>query len=299
LSLQSTTTIDVQNEEVSAYKIVDLYTDSSGDNNTVDIGTTTSTYDTTSNAYYCPLSLSTVVGEPSFETIAGWNYTEVDTGSKITGAQDNGWSTDGTYSYKITFGDAPVVGEYGQIARSVNFDNINRLDIDLKTVDEGADTGYDCRVRIYIGTDLIYNASPKPYAVRKLSFDLTAYTGTHDLKLQLYAADTWRLNVSVAFDNIKTYCTDSFVQSVATTISGTYTSAFVRPRLLHPLPSGTSITHEISLDGGANYSSETNDGNIIDLTGLSGTSLICKTHLKTDTNNYKTPMVKGWCVLLW
>jgi len=297
LSLASTTTIDVMNEEVTAFKIVDLFTDSTGDNNTVDTGTTTAIYNTGYDVYLCPLSLSTVVGEPGFETVAGWTYSENDTAGTYSGGQDSGWSSEGAYSYRLRV-QAANPNDYGQILQSVDFTNINYMSIDIHLA--GGSSSYDAHARVYIDSDLYYDASlPDGTTDVTIFIDCTQYAGNHNLIFKLISVNLYDSDGSFYIDNIKTYCTDAFVQSAATTISGNYTHAFVRPRLLHPLPTGTSVTSQISLDGGSNYSSDTDNGSVIDLTGLSGASLICKTHIKTDTNHYKTPMIKGWSVMLW
>jgi len=300
MSMQSTTTIDVMTEEVTAFKIVDLFTDSTGDNNTVDTGTTTATYNTTYDIYHCPLSISTVVGEPGMETVVDWVYTETDTSGTYSGTQTAAWASEGTNSYLFTVNGGSTAGDKNRIGRTVNFDNIDFISFDYNITEPGTSTAFQTAVA-YIDAVNIFSVSLSSTGTGTQVYNCQAITGNKTLYFGINHADGGGTinNQKFYVDNIKTYTTTAFVQSAATTISGTYTSAFVRPRYLYANPTGTSVTHQISLDGGSNYSTATSDGNIIDLTGLSGTSLICKTSLNADSNHYHTPAIKGWCVLLW
>ncbi|HQO99296.1 MAG TPA: hypothetical protein PL042_01620 [Caldisericia bacterium] len=292
----TTDNLDIM-DDITAYKIADIFDDSTGHKNTISTGDTTAIYETITDTYICDLSLSTVITEPSFETVSTWTYSELDTSGNMSGGQDSGWSTAGTYSYRLRAQNVNY-GDYGQILQSVNFDNIDFLAIDIRLYDESA--SYFPTARIYIDSDLKYDVHiTEGTTDATLYIDCSSYTGNHNLIFKLIANVSGETpSGSFYIDNIRTYCSDSIVQSTSTTISGTYTYAFVKPKYYYPNPTGTSITHEISLDGGSTYSSETNDGTIISLSGLSGTSLICKTHLKTDSNGYHTPAIKGWVVML-
>lgn len=292
----TTDNLDIM-DDITAYKIADLFDDANGHKNTVSTSDTTAQYESTTDNYICDLSLSTVITEPSFETVSTWTYSELDTSGNMSGGQDSGWSTDGTYSYRLRAQKANY-NDYCQILQSVNFDNIDYLAIDIQLYNENET--YSSTARIYIDSDLYYDVHIQGTTNTTLYIDCSSYTGNHNLIFKLLGNDPGHIHSgSFYIDNIRTYCSDSIIQSVSTTISGTYTYAFVKPKYYYPNPTGTSVTHEISLDGGSNYSNETNDGNIISLSGLSGTNLICKTNLKTDTNGYHTPAIKGWVVLLW
>ena len=292
--------LDIMDENVVAYKIADIFEDSDGHKDTVDTGNTTAEYDATLDIYYCALDLSTVVTEPSFETVVGWTYSELDGNAVYSGAQSATWSSVGSNSYKISQSSEAQVGDYAYITQSVNFDNINFISMDLHRVVNSGDSNLSS-YSIKIGSTEISTGNVKVMDDFTLFYNCSAITGSETLSIGLRQVDeSFNMDVDFYVDNIQTHFSDSFVQSDTITVTGTNTTAFVKPKYYYATPTGASITHQISLDDGSTWSTESDDGDLIDVSALSDTgNLICKTHLKPDGNGYHTPAILGWSVQMW
>ena len=291
IALLNTTTIDVYGVVGSNFKMLDLFSDYNGSNNSVDIPNTTAAWNYQHKAFMAKLSEVDTVTEPSFETVTTWTYSETDSG--CSGGQTDTWSTAGTYSYKLNTGSVPA-GSYPQILQSVDFTNIDYIQFDYNHDKEySTQTG---NFRCYIDGATLFSIVTDNISTAII--DTTDITGSVNLIFRLIdgigIASTW-------IDNIltKTFV-DSYILSTARAVGTGSSYAFIRPRLYVPLPSGTSLTCYISLDGGSTFSAESAVNEIISLSGLTDTgSLVVKLNLNTNVAQDATPIVLGWSIQLF
>ena len=298
-ALANTTSIDVQGTIDSPFKIVDLFTDSTGDNNTIDTGTTTALYYSTGSYYLSNLILSTIITEPSFETVVTWTYNEVDTNNKLSGAQSSSHATEGTKSYELISAASPANSDYNEITQSVDFTNIDKLEFDyyMTTAYVGANPTFD----VYIDAIQVFTtnvATNKNTALTEI-IDCASITGTKTLKFRLSQNNgAGSSTIEIYIDNIRTTPNNSFIQSVDTNVGTGFNYAFVRPKLYEAIPTGATITAYVSLDGGSTWSSESNINEIIDLSALTDTGhLVVKMNL--NSAGITTAKCLGWSVLLF
>ena len=280
----------------SSQKLIDKFLDSTGQNNTVDTGTTTGTFDT--SYYKCnQYMVSNPVGEPGFETVTGWTYSE--TSSDFAGAQDATNKTEGTYSYKLSCSETPGAGgKYGQITRNVDFTDINTLYFDETYPDPG---GSGIKARVYIDSTLARNQDTNggvSWTTR--SIDVSSYTGTLALTFRYYYSDNYAQAGTWHIDNIK--CAgddyyDSILQSAVATVPTGMTKVFVTPLMYEALATGDGITADVSIDNGSHYTTAVPINTWTAITSANGTQLIVKANLNTNDGT-TTPKVLGWCVLL-
>jgi len=277
----------------SSQKLIDKFLDSTGQNNTVDTGTTTGIFDTSyykCNQYIVP----NPVGEPGFETVTGWTYSE--TAGDFAGAQDATTKTEGTYSYKLSCSGAPGTGgKYGQITRNVDFTDINTLYFDeLYSNPDGSGV----KARVYIDSTLARDQDTNggvSWTTR--SIDVSSYTGTLALTFRYYYsnygdAGTWLI------DNIK--CVgddyyDSIVQSAVVTVPTGMTKCFVTPLMYETLTGSDTITADVSIDNGSNYTEDVPINEWTAITSANGTQLIVKANISTNDGT-TTPKILGWAV---
>lgn len=300
----NTTNIDVMTLIDTPVKLADLFTADVGSNSTVNTTNTTAEYNATSDFYASLLDLSDIILEPSFETVASWTFSELDTKSRLTGERSSDWSSVGTYSYKLRFNqgvsDTMAKDNYAQILQSVDFTDIKTIRFDYKRVFSGTGIKGLFRFRVYIGATKILDSAAGS-DVQEFEYDCSAITGSQDLIFQLYLngdANIGSTNVEFYIDNIRTLFTDSYVESASTTIGTDYVYAYVRPKLYEAIPTGADITCNISLDGGSTFTAESDINEIIDISALTDTGdLVVKMNLNTDGT--VTSKVLGWACLLY
>ena len=303
-ALLSTTTIDVMNLVDSQFKIVDLFTDTTGEKDTVNTTNTTALYNSVNTTYESNVSssLSTIVGEPSFETITGWVYTENDNSNRYTGEQSTDWATESTHSYKLQYvisSSHGTAGNNAKITRSVDFTNIGILAFDYKVSTTGSDGQQSLQAKI---------DSTTMWTIVDSSVDLigTAYincsniTGVHDLSFSSNNSTYGTISCTNKFyvDNIRTLSINSIIESEDIDVGLGYNYTMVRPKLYEAIPTGADITCYISLDGGSTWSLESNINEVVDIRNLTDTGhLIIKLNLNTDGT--VTSKVSGWACLLF
>ena len=90
---------------------------------------------------------------------------------------------------------------------------------------------------------------------------------------------------------------NALIRSEAITIPSGKTIAFVTPLMYEVLATGDTITVDISVDGGAHYTTGLIINKLQTITSTAGTSLMIKLNLNTF-NGSTTPKVLGWLVLL-
>jgi len=280
----------------SSQKMIDKFLDSTGQNNTVDTTNTTGTFDTSyykCNQYIVP----NPVGEPGFETVTGWTYSE--TAGNFAGAQDATTKTEGTYSYKLSCSSTPGGGGvYGQITRNVDFTDINTLYFDESY---SAPSGSGIKARVYIDSTLARDQDTNggvSWTTR--SIDVSSYTGTLALTFRYYYSDNYAHAGTWNIDNIK--CAgddyyDSILQSAVATVPTGMTKVFVTPLMYEALATGDGITADVSIDNGSHYTTAVPINTWTAITSANGTQLIVKANLNTNDGT-TTPKVLGWCVLL-
>lgn len=115
------------------------------------------------------------VGEPSFETVAGWVYSENDTDTRMHGAQSSDSPHDGSYCYKFTAAYAPP-GDWGQIARNVNLTYIENLNFWYKNL-------HPNYMKLYVIIDAVtvWTSGNSISSWTEVNIDLSSYSGTHSL----------------------------------------------------------------------------------------------------------------------
>ncbi|HQO99295.1 MAG TPA: hypothetical protein PL042_01615, partial [Caldisericia bacterium] len=299
-TLLNTTSIDVMNLIDSPFKIVDLFTDTTGDNNTVDTANTTAYYFDTIDSYLSTPLISTIILEPGFETVSNWIYSESGDPNNTSGGVVTSWKTEGTYSYQLVHSGAAGESTYNQILQNVDFTNISNLFIDYSIFFNGNST-YNVRADVLVGETILKSILSTRTTNITVSgtwnIDVSSITGNQDLIFRLYKPSEVSGSAEFRIDNIRTNFSDTLIQSSSQSVGTGYSFAMVRPKLYESIPSGATITCNVSLDGGSTFTSESNINEIIDLSGLTDTgNLVVKLNLNTDGT--VTSKVSGWaCVL--
>lgn len=139
------------------------------------------------------------VGEPSFETITGWSYAEVDTNTKISGERTDAWKYHGSYSYRIRIYSGSAVDDYGQVSRTVDFTNIDMFSV-LTNISQGSGKG---DLEIYVDGDLLGSFSDLN-GVERLYIDTSEYTGSLTLLFRHVVTATDEI-ISLYLDDIVSY----------------------------------------------------------------------------------------------
>lgn len=178
---------------------------------------------------------SNPVGEPSFETIAGWNYAEVDTNNKISGARVAG-GVQGSYHYSIQVLVGSQVNDYGQISRTVDFTDIDQLSV-MMWVSQGENKG---DLEVYVDGNLLASFGDVT-AYERLYIDTSAYTGSLVLIFRYVVSET-DAAISVYLDDIRSYSHYTENISVYNTAEPTV-KCEIANRILN-----TAI-HQINVDG--------------------------------------------------
>lgn len=140
------------------------------------------------------------VGEPSFETVAGWTYAELDTNAKITGERNGDWKYHGDYSYRIQVWIGAAADDYGKVSRSVDFTNIDMLSFVANIATSG---GVEGNLYVYVDGDLLETFSTINSAQR-LYIDTRDYTGSLTLEFK-YVVTTSVAVVNIYLDDIVSY----------------------------------------------------------------------------------------------
>lgn len=314
-ALLNTTSIDVMDLIDSPFKIVDLFTDSTGNNNTVD-GNYNSVFDTT-NFYFYNFEANNNIINNDFEDWTGlvlddWVMT-VGTYGSITKNFSYRNKTFGVYLLEDKYSDSDWNGtDLSHITQIIDFTGFDNLSLFYAyTISHHYSGNGNGRVRIYIDTDVVFEenfsqltsgAVSESKGWTKLNLDVTSYTGNHTLKFESYITSSGSSGPKSQF-YVDYVCLNngefinSYIQSSSQSVGTGYNYALVRPKLYEAIPSGADITCNISLDGGSTFSSESNINEIIDVSGLTDTgNLVVKMNLNTDGTS--TSKVSGWaCVL--
>ena len=133
----------------------------------------------------------TPVLEAGFETISGWIYEEYDLGGQVSGGQHSTYATEGIYSYGILNTQTSGTGQWGKIYRTVNFQNIEILRLDIrrkKTTLSGGFDGAFCEIiidgttvlQINYGSGAVYDTGWNIYDI-----DVSQFEGNNQLELKL------------------------------------------------------------------------------------------------------------------
>lgn len=302
LALLNTTSIDVMDLIDTPFKIVDLFTDSTGEKDTVSTGDTTAMWNIVELSYLNNLPISNIVLEPGFETVVNWTGSLEHVGHGSYG-QSTTWKTEGTYSYKLTGNTGSGGGGGGALVTQTNIDftNIDYLAFDYNLSNPTSSGGSYMVGSFLIGaTSVTLPANTTGTYV----YDCSAITGTQNLIFRLFVGHvgTSSANGTMYIDNIRTFTgteyLDSVMQSVSKSVGTGYNYAYIRPKLYEAIPTGATITCNVSLDGGSTFTDESNINEIIDISALTDTGhLVVKMNLNTDGTS--TAKVSGWACLLW
>jgi hypothetical protein len=284
----------------SSQVLIDKFLVAAGQNNTVDTGNSDAYYAANNDYYVCDIILSTIISEPSFETVNDWTYSE--SASYFSGGQSTTWKTEGDYSYLLSLITSSNVTSRGtnQISQTVDLTNINYISFDWNGINDSVDINKTVKLRYKIGTswvDLaVLEKGTSASGTKKV--DVSSLTGNQEISFGIYVVHSGpNYNVKFYIDNIKSDFTDSTLQSVATTIPTGMTKVFVTPLMYEALATGDSITADVSIDNGSTYTTDIPINEWTNITSANGTSLIVKLNLLTGDGT-TTPKVKGWRVLL-
>lgn len=302
-ALLNTTSIDVMDLIDSPFKIVDLFTDSNGSNNTLSTGDTTAMWNIVNLSYLNNLPISADISEPGFETVVNWTGSYQYGGDYATYGQSTDWKTEGTYSYRLTGKTGSGGGGNGAQVKQANIDFTN---IDYLVFDYNLSNPTSSGGSYMVGSFLVGATSVtlKANTTGTYVYDCSAITGTQDLIFRLFVGHvgTSSANGTMYIDNIRTFTgteyLDSVMQSVSKSVGTGYNYAYVRPKLYEAIPSGATITCNVSLDGGSTFTAESDINEIIDISSLTDTGdLVVKMNLNTDGT--VTSKISGWACLLW
>ena len=284
----------------SSQVLIDKFLDATGQNNTVDTGNSDAYYAANNDYYVCDIKLSTIISEPSFETVNDWTYSE--TSSYFSGGQSTTWKTEGDYSYLLSLitGSNVSAQSTNQISQTVDLTNINYISFDWNGINDSVDINKTAKVRYKIGTSWVDLASLEKgtSASGTKKVDVSSLTGNQEISFGIYAVHSGaNYNVKFYIDNIKSDFTDSTLQSVATTIPTGMTKVFVTPLMYEALATGDNITADVSIDNGAHYTTAVPINTWSPITSANGTQLIVKANLLTGDGS-TSPKILGWRVLL-
>jgi len=120
----------------------------------------------------------------NFEDISDWVYEEVDTNSRIDAAVvDAAWKTEGSKSAKImNYNDTgvPAVNDYGQIKKSIDLTNIDKIVFDIRHINADEQTRTSCYID---GNEEWFKqedaSGGKTYTDQEV--DVSGYSGSHDV----------------------------------------------------------------------------------------------------------------------
>jgi len=284
---------------VSDQKIIDIFSAAAGANTTVDTTNTTARFFDT-NRYECALPLSTIILEPSFETITNWSYSETD--ANFTGAQSTTHPTEATYDYKLgsNSANAKIATTYGQIAQSVDFTNIHFIYFDYyKDSFLTSVGGHGAKFEVLLDTTIIYADTTGGASAKYNNYiDVSGYTGTKSL---IFRVTSQGVNVtwtgSVYIDNIRTSYQDTYIQSDTTTISTSDDKIFCTPLMHEALSGSDALTFDYSMDNEANWETGNAVNTWIDASSATNSgTLSIKLQLDTDDGS-TTPKISGWCTI--
>ena len=206
------------------------------------------------------------VGEPSFETITGWTYAELDTNTKITGEKNSDWKYHGDYSYRIQVWIGAAADDYGKVSRSVDFTNIDMLSFVANIATSG---GVEGNLYVYVDGDLLETFNTINNA-QKLYIDTSEYTGSLTLEFK-YVVTTSAAVVNIYLDDIVSYAYYTENLSIYNTADSTIKCAIANHIL-------ETAVHTINIDGSGSveYEDDISDkkylSGAIDSTGITWSS---------------------------
>lgn len=298
LALINTSNIDVMNTIDSKFKIVDLFTDSNGSNNTINTTNTTGKHIAAGSYYLLSSVVPTGVLEPGFETITNWTYSESGWSEqlpKISGDQNIDWQTEGTYSYRIRYyGTNITSGVSGEITQNVDFTYIKKLTVDCKFTKSGV--GITART-VLVGSSSYSSSTIGENTVTHID---DSYGLSKNITLRLDSSDSEQgtFDTAAYFDNLLITPVGRIIESNAQTITGEYSFAFVRPKLYESLASESILTAQISLDNGVSWSSEFSVNEMVDISDLDNDGNMILRLIVND-NGTSEAKVSGLACLLW
>jgi len=156
-----------------------------------DAGTFTNT-ERVGTGHGADVRLKEVIQDWSFEDTTGWTYTEDDTGAVFEGKTDGYCKPHGSQGYLLKGKKnlSVSVGDYGQIAQTVDLAGINTITFDAKVKTKySGDSGKEAQSTAYVFIDSTEVWSHGPNNTETTytdeTIDVSAYTGTYDLIFRL------------------------------------------------------------------------------------------------------------------
>jgi len=198
-----------------------------------DSGTFTNT-EKVGTGHGADVRLKEVIQNWSFEDTTGWTYSEEPDPTDAFEGKTDGWcKTDGDngYGLKGKKDKTVSVGDYGQIAQTVDLTGVNTITFDAKVeIKCSGETGKEAQSTAYvlIGTNVVWSAGPGTDATYTdaTTSSLSAYSGTHTLIFQLKCTyspgdnDVFKEDQKFCVDKIRPHYVPGTFESQASLTSG-------------------------------------------------------------------------------
>ena len=269
----------------SSQKMIDKFLDSTGQNNTVDTGNTTSIF--LEGLYYICNAVST-----------GANFNEVtetysSSSSGTTVSYMNIKILKTCYLNSVAKTSTCTATRFLLKLGSTTLETITFSGNDAVLPAERILTAGNTYSFIVDKNGASYTSN---YVGSTSGFPIT-YTYTQITEANTMGASrTNNLNV-INLKVIGTTYTDSIIQSAVATVPTGMTKVFVTPLMYEALSGSDNITADVSIDNGAHYTTAVPINTWTPITSANGTQLIVKANLLTNDGT-TTPKVLGWRVLL-
>ncbi|MBI4044777.1 MAG: hypothetical protein HY392_03650 [Candidatus Diapherotrites archaeon] len=278
--------------------VADLFTDSDGYAGTINTGSTTSYFRTASEQYESkPSQTNTIsaVSEPGFETVTGWTATT----SGTANPQSNQSSTQahsGTYSWRLYQNGTASGISIANVLRSVDFTNVNYVRFWYKVTT--SITG-NANVKAYAGSTLLFTFPTSTGDWAQTDFlDVRAITGSQDLKFEFWSDSGPSVTGEVYIDDITAYSWEDG-DIITNSLSSGETKKINQAQVYLPdktIPSDSTLTVDVSSDGGSTYTNNISLNQIVNLTSTLGSDLRLRFNLNPNTSKDQTPTLKNYSI---
>jgi hypothetical protein len=247
--------------------------------------------------------LTTQITNGNFETGSGssptgWTYSETDASGVVSGAINTSSPISGSQDYKFSYSRASggEVNFIGKIAQTINFDYVNKITLDFKK-SASSGTGYQASQFTFIvgATGFEVTLGSSAISTTTYELDCSALTGNQTLYIQLKSTGSGgtagALSYTCEVDNVRVYG-----DPLLNCDSGK-TKCLITPLLSESLKGTDTITADVSLDYGSNYTTGIPINTWSEITSTTGQQMLCKLNI-TPGSGTTTPKVMGWRVLM-
>jgi len=270
---------------VSSQKMIDKFLDSTGQNNTVDTGTTTGTYDPTNKYYFC--GYWTALAQPQTNALDSTNSGSAPRGIRIS--VDQNCSLYSVTKSRTTGDRLLIKNDAGTTLYSEDYSSgaVNPL-ILTAPYPLVASSGYRIEIAEKGGGPMTMDIDTSPSVVDNAYINYVSGSASGSDTGSFYGITSMTIKHTLA---------DSIVQSAVTTVPTGMTKCYVTPLMYEALSGSDNITADVSIDNGSHYTTAVPINTWTAITSANGTQLIVKMNLDTSTGA-SSPKVLGWCVLL-